>query len=123
MSNVDNPTVLIIEDDFSLGVLFTTFLELDQITSNVCRFGKDAIQRLDDGEIKPKMVILDMHLPDMEGADIFEHLREHHPNIAIMIVTADVALYGKFRKLHRDTYNKPMDMVDFRAAALKALPA
>lgn len=43
--------------------------------------------------------------------------------IAVSIaLSRDLFGHGKFREFHRDTYDKPMDMVGFRAAALKALP-
>ena len=113
--------VLVIEDDPTLGTLFKTFLSFDQIEATVCQRGRDALQRIDEQELNLSLVILDMHLPDMSGEEIFAYLQAEYPRIAIMIVTADSNLYSLYSTFHPKTFKKPMDMADFRAEVQASL--
>ncbi|MHB2016037.1 MAG: response regulator [Candidatus Xenobia bacterium] len=54
------------------------------------------VQRFEDGlaahealqQAAPDLLILDLHLPGMDGIDICRSLRQHHPRLPIMTLTA-----------------------------------
>jgi len=99
--------VLIIEDNLDLSNLFQLALDLHGIPSEICRDGRDAtglIKRL-----RPQVVLLDMHLPHVSGATIFEYLKKKHPEIAVLIITADRDLYSEYKNKTK-AFLKPMDM-------------
>jgi len=48
--------------------------------------GEDALQLL--SELKPDVVILDLHLPDTNGAEICQQIIKLHPKVAVIILTA-----------------------------------
>lgn len=113
-------TVLIVEDNLDLSTLFKMVLGLDQIEAEVCRDGRDALQKIQT--TRPRVIILDMHLPHVSGEEIFAYVQEHHPQIIVLIVTADLELFGKYSLRHpRKTFQKPMEMTLFRAEVHKAL--
>lgn len=112
--------VLVIEDDPTLGELFETFLGFDGIDATVCQRGNAALKRVDDDALRPTLVILDMHLPDMSGEEIYAYLQEKYAYIKIIIMTADSNLYAKYSKFHQNTFHKPLPMDEFRAL-VKAL--
>ena len=113
--------VLVIEDDPTLGMLFKTFLGFDAIDATVCQRGDAALKRINDDALRPTLVILDMHLPDMSGEEIYAYLREKYAQIEIMIVTADSNLYGEYSSLHPYTFHKPLPMDEFRAVVNELL--
>lgn len=39
---------------------------------------------------QPHLVLLDIHLPDIDGYEVMRLLRESHPNLPIIVITADV---------------------------------
>ncbi len=43
-------------------------------------------------EHKPELVLLDLGLPDAEGMDVLRRIREQHPGIAVLILTANDSL-------------------------------
>ena len=113
-------TVLIVEDNFDLSALFQMVLGLDQIDAEVCRDGRTALEKI--ATEKPRVIILDMHLPYVSGEEIFAYVQENHPESIVLIVTADLELFGKYSLLHpRKTFQKPMEMDLFRAEVRAAL--
>ena len=113
-------TVLIVEDNFDLSTLFQMVLGLDQIDAEVCRDGRTALQQIQ--ATRPRVIILDMHLPHVSGEEIFAYVQENHPESTVLIVTADMELFGKYSLLHpRKTFQKPMEMDLFRAEVRAAL--
>ena len=103
--------VLAIEDAFDILKLYRTFLGMDGIGINVCQNGADAIEAIE--RLKPKVVLLDMHLPSVKGETIYEYLKDKHPGIVVLVVTADEALYKEYRDRGR-AFLKPMDFGSVR---------
>jgi DNA-binding NtrC family response regulator len=99
--------VLIIEDNVDLSNLFQMALGLDSISAAVCRDGRDAIEIIK--KLKPKVILLDMHLPHVSGATIFAHLKENRPEITVLVITADRDLYSEYRNKGK-AFLKPMDL-------------
>ena len=103
--------VLAIEDAFDILKLYRTFLGMDGIGINVCQNGAEAIEAIE--RLKPKVVLLDMHLPSVKGETIYEYLKDKHPGIVVLVVTADEALYKEYRERGK-AFLKPMDFGSVR---------
>ncbi|MBT7190686.1 MAG: response regulator [Anaerolineae bacterium] len=110
--------VLIVEDNVDLSNLFQMVLDLDGVPSEICRDGRDAEGVIES--LQPRVVILDMHLPNVSGASIFKYLKKSHPEIAVLIVTADRDLYSEYRNKTK-AFLKPMDMDVLRDEVRAAL--
>jgi CheY-like chemotaxis protein/anti-sigma regulatory factor (Ser/Thr protein kinase) len=48
--------------------------------------GKVAVKTLGKGE--PDLVLTDMHMTDMNGLELVEYIREHHPQVPVILMTA-----------------------------------
>lgn len=79
--------ILIVEDNQVLQKNITKSLNSNQLeVKNAC-CGKDALTILSADEIQ--MVLLDIGLPDYNGLDLLEEIRKSHPQIPVIIMTAD----------------------------------
>lgn len=93
----------VIEDDQDLSNIFTEALKAAGFQVETIRDGAVAQQRLK--EATPEIVILDMHLPNIDGAQILTQIRadERLQKVRVILATAD-ALLGEY-------YNKQADLV------------
>jgi DNA-binding NtrC family response regulator len=98
--------VLAIEDTFDILKLYKIALEIDGIGLNVCFDGREAVEAIE--RLKPKVILLDMHLPYVSGESIYDYLKESHPGIVVLVITADRELYSKYKNKGK-SYLKPMD--------------
>jgi DNA-binding NtrC family response regulator len=103
--------VLAIEDTFDILKLYKIALGIDGIGINVCFDGKDAIEAIE--RLKPKAILLDMHLPHVSGETIYDYLKKHHPGIVVLVITADRDLYSEYRN-KGNAFLKPMDFGTLR---------
>jgi len=50
-----------------------------------CRTGRDALDQL--GRTPCDVLLLDLSLPDMSGLDVLKHVRTHHEQVAVLVVS------------------------------------
>ena len=67
------PFALIVEDHLASAEFFATALGESGFETEIIRNGQDAIDRL--SEIVPDMIILDLNLPGVHGAEILKSVR------------------------------------------------
>ncbi|GLB48908.1 response regulator transcription factor [Neptunitalea lumnitzerae] len=69
----------------SLAILLETFENVDVVS----KFGngKELIDALTASEVIPDIILLDIQMPVMDGFATSEYLREHYPDIKIIIVS------------------------------------
>ena len=89
---MSQPMAVIIEDDEDLSFIFAEALRAAGFQSEIRRDGKGAIECLE--ELKPKVVILDLHLPHVAGTDILKQIRasDSLKDIRVVVTTADARL-------------------------------
>jgi DNA-binding response OmpR family regulator len=83
---------LIVEDDEDLAVIFSEALGAANFETEIIRDGQIAQKRLK--EIQPVVVILDMHLPRVSGADLLKQIHEDNrlAGTTTVVVTADARM-------------------------------
>jgi CheY-like chemotaxis protein/predicted DNA-binding transcriptional regulator AlpA len=64
---------LIVEDDASAGDMFAFTLKAVGFNPIVVRYGTSALSLM--ASVIPDIVVLDLHLPDVPGAEILHHMR------------------------------------------------
>lgn len=91
----------VIEDDFDASEIFGKAMEANGLAFEVINTGNRAIERL--GEVAPDIVVLDMHLPNVDGTQILAHIRktERLAKTLVIVVTAD-ARVGELVKADAD---------------------
>ncbi|HSB02880.1 MAG TPA: response regulator [Anaerolineales bacterium] len=85
------PIALVIEDNADQNLVFTMALNKAGFSTESIHNGTDALQRL--GEIVPQIVILDLHLPDIDGNIILAEIRgkKRLAKVNVVLATADAA--------------------------------
>jgi len=119
-------TVLLIEDNPALSLVYRDYLRHEKI--NLCHVsdGASALTFID--EQIPDVVLLDLNLPDMAGMVILKHIHEKNLPCTVVIITAygnvDVAVdamrYGAFDFIEKPFTAKRL-LVTFRNALDKRL--
>ncbi len=89
----DQPTVLIVEDDAELRMIYRQTLERENYQVVEASDGADAIQKTAD--FVPDVIILDMMMPHMGGPTLLQLLRQNPAmeKTRLVVITA----YPNFR--------------------------
>ena len=86
--------VLVVEDDESIGVPLVEGLEFEGFAPTRVRTGAAAVEAVDDTDF----VLLDLGLPDLDGAEVCRRLRARTP-VPIIVVTAREDEHDRVRLL------------------------
>ncbi len=119
-----SPSVLIIEDTTELAEVIQATLERLNMTATHESHAARALNRFD--ELQPKIVLLDIGLPDMSGWKFLEAIKEKHkdnlPIIIVITAYGDPAnrLVGKFQGVY-DYLIKPFTPDEVERVVMGAL--
>jgi two-component system response regulator VanR len=102
--------VLIVEDDADMRILLMEVVESANVEAEQVSDGETAIQKIESG-YKPDLVLLDLHLPGVDGWEVFRLLREKTDS-KIAVVTADVLAAPEFVKDADAVFTKPFSLVE-----------
>lgn len=78
--------ILLVEDDFNLGIVIQDFLSLEGYTVHLCRDGKEGLQKFNKNDYD--VCLLDVMLPEKDGYEIAEDIRKVNKEIPIIFLTA-----------------------------------
>jgi DNA-binding response OmpR family regulator len=122
--------VLIVDDELSILVPLKFLLEKNNYRVDLAQSGKDALDMITQS--KPDLVLLDIMLPDLDGYEIFQMIREHSEwdDIKVIYLSAknrDVDI-AKGLNLGVDAYvTKPfsnaelLDKIDYLVSSKKPM--
>jgi two-component system response regulator AdeR len=115
------PLALIIEDDRDLSEIFSIALRSDGFETEIIRDGKLAIDRL--AGIPPAIILLDLHLPHVDGATILHHIHanERYSKTGVIITTADAQMADGLRGKADLVLLKPVSVDQLRELAKRLL--
>lgn len=82
---MNNPTVLVVEDDPSIRNLITTTLKAHNYRFTTAADGESAI--LEASTHAPDVVFLDLGLPDIDGVEVIKRIRSWS-NMPIIVISA-----------------------------------
>ena len=86
MSTESAPTLLLVEDDFNLGLVIQDLLRLDGYNVHLARDGKEGLQRFN--ATRYDLCLLDVMLPHKDGFTLAEDIRKVNPDMPIVFLTA-----------------------------------
>lgn len=103
-----NPTAFVIEDDEDLSTIYAQALESVGFDVEILRDGAVAQERLN--VFAPDVILLDMHLPQVSGAELLKMIEgnERFTRTIVVIATADAALGNKYRNKANRVMLKPI---------------
>ncbi len=106
--------IVIIEDDADLVRLYEMLIGIigaPTVKTEICRDGRTGLDRVLK-EPEPHLILLDMHLPHVQGTEIFKAAREKTRS-TIVVVTADVLAAKDMFSAADHVVVKPFDALAF----------
>jgi CheY-like chemotaxis protein len=109
----------VIEDEPDLATIFSKALRATNLTIEVINDGLDAMRRLD--EAIPAVVVLDMHLPNVDGMEILKRIRSDRRmvNTRVIVATADANMLQAVEKDVDIGLLKPISFTQLRDLAAR----
>lgn len=108
---------IVVEDDPGQSLIFSRALEQAGYTVQVIHDGLEALKRLEHDI--PDLIVLDLHLPRVNGAQIARAVREKSPAVKLILATAD----ARFAEMLHDVSDlillKPVSFTQLRDLALR----
>ena len=89
-------TVLIVEDNKNQRQLYVQELEEEGYNVVEAGDGEEAIELVRSGEVKPDIVVLDIHMPKRDGVDTLGALLALNNRLPVIINTAYSSYQGNF---------------------------
>ncbi|TWI53991.1 response regulator [Halalkalibacter nanhaiisediminis] len=110
--------VLIVEDDFRVAEINRQFVEkIDGFTVlAIAKTGKEALAYLENSDLLPDLILLDVYIPDVFGLDLFWKIRKTYHDIDMIMITAAkevVTIEEALRGGIFDYIVKPVDFTRF----------
>ncbi len=99
------PKVMLVDDDEDVREILGETLRSNHYDVQVCASGMQAIASITEDT---RIVILDMMMPDMDGAETYRALQKKHPGIPVIFYSA----YKTLLDLNKLGPIKPFGFVD-----------
>ncbi|MGD8567531.1 MAG: response regulator [Gammaproteobacteria bacterium] len=113
--NDSQDTILVVEDDAQIRKFLRISLEAHDYVVHESRLGSDGLEFC--SSVQPALIILDLGLPDMDGQQFIERLREWS-NVPIIVLSVRATETGKVTALDagaNDYVTKPFGISELIA--------
>ncbi len=103
-------TILLVDDEAQILSILSETLEAAGFDVHTCTNGDDAKQYLSDHE--PHILVTDLRMPGLSGLDLLKQVRQHHPDMQVIILTGYGDMKSAVEALRLGAYdylNKPID--------------
>jgi two-component system chemotaxis sensor kinase CheA len=125
LRNIGKINVLIVEDDsFNVHLISALLKKIADVEITATDDGKEALAILESGDKAIDVVLLDLHMPKMDGKDVLTAIRQQskYNNIPVIIISVDGLDEDELLKLGADDFVlKPFDIDKFAAVLAKQL--
>jgi len=110
-----NPIILVVDDDVPIQILMQSLLREFGFDPVTVGSGDKALQAIRGG-LRPDLVLLDMNMPGMNGADTLRELRALLGEVPIVILSGERLSPNEIRALGATgAVQKPFDVPDLVA--------
>ncbi len=116
------PKLLIVDDEIDIREFAKNFFKKRNIDVFTASGGLEAIKLI--GEIKPDLVLLDVHMEEMTGIDVLKKLRADKNDVKAIMVTGveDEAIVNEANSWGvRGYIHKPLVLDELKNIVLKEL--
>ena len=113
---------LIIEDDPSLAEIYKEALVFAGYRPDIVANGRLALEYLKT--VKPDLILLDLHLPEVSGKDILQKIKENEKlaTTKVLITSADLLMAEELRDDVAIVLVKPISFMQLSNLAKRFLP-
>lgn len=115
-------TVLIIDDEKGMRWALEKALQSEGYEVITVDNGYDGISVL--GNAKVSLVLLDYKMPDIDGLETLLQIKQNHPNIPVIFMTAFSSMPTALEAIKRGAVGyitKPFQLVDLKSAVKRAI--
>ena len=116
------PKILVVEDDDSMQDFLTTFLEREGYQVRWASHGGIAQKAL--GEEAFDVVITDIIMPEVDGVEVLDFVKEQYPDTSVIIMTGRSSVRQAVELIRRgadDYFKKPFDIDEMLHVIRKSL--
>jgi DNA-binding response OmpR family regulator len=111
------PHILVVEDQPTTAEMLSSYFQSEGYQVETAQWGEDALAFIE--QTIPDLVVLDIHLPDMNGYQICQHLRSHErtKHVPIIFLTQKREQNARLKGLDLgavDYVTKPFDIQELR---------
>jgi nitrogen regulation protein NR(I) len=102
--------ILVVDDQKTVCYSLQRFLQSEGYNVHTATSGEDALSVLDN--VKPDLVIMDVRMPEMDGIEVLRKIKESHPQIQAIMMTAFSATEKAIQAIKLGAYDyltKPFD--------------
>jgi CheY-like chemotaxis protein len=107
---------LVADDDADLLELIGFLLRREGFVVGEANNGNDVIDLADDAS-EANLLITDVQMPGISGLEVLSHMRLHHPNVPVILMTSFAAEHLRARAEREGAVavlNKPFSMTALR---------
>ena len=115
------PIILVVDDEPAVLETLEFILDKD-FKVLTAKSGKEALEKINQGSID--LVFLDINLPDMDGMEVLQKIKETDENLLVIMATATEKARTVVQALQMGACNylaKPFDVEEVVAVAKKAI--
>lgn len=106
--------ILLVEDDFNLGLVVQDTLKREGFRTHLCRDGKEGLKMFNENQYD--LCVLDVMLPEKDGFSLAEDIRKINEGIPIIFLTAKNMMEDKVKGFESggdDYLTKPFSNEEF----------
>ena len=114
--------ILIVDDEVEFAEVMQEYIQMKGYEAEISVDGPSAIKKIET--FKPHLVLLDVHMPMMDGLEVLERISSQNRNIGIIMVTAlrDDEIGRRALELGAaDFITKPVDVAYFEKSVLSKI--
>ena len=94
----DKEGILVVDDDESIRRSLTLIFGKKGYETEAVGTGREALEKVQERSFN--LALLDIRLPDMEGVELIAPLKEMHPDMVVIMVTAYASLETAVQSLN-----------------------
>ena len=110
--------ILVVDDDRGICTTLKEILEADGCTVETAHDGIEALERV--AKEKFDLALTDVVMPNMDGHELYLHVREHHSELPVLMMTAfhydkdHIIKRSRMKGLDGVSFKKPVDPARLR---------
>ena len=90
------PTLLVVDDKRNMVRLMAKVMQTETLV-RTAESGADALRVLSNESVN--VVLCDLRMPDMDGLELLAHIRQNHPRMKVIMITAHANVQHAVRSM------------------------